>query len=971
MNLPEVCIRRPVMTVLVMLSAVVAGIAGYNQLPVAAVPNIDTPTIEVAAFLPGAGAETMATSVATPIERQLTSIAGIDSIQSSSVEGQTQIVVTFDLDRNIDAAAMDVQARLSAIASRLPSDMPSPPTVAKNNPADSPVVSVAMSSETLPLSTLNDFAENFVAPRLSTIPGVSEIRFFGPQKYAVRIQLDPNAMAAFGLAMEDVQRVVAAANSNKPLGALESAKQSMSIEAGNGLRDAAQFGALVVATRGDRQVRLRDIAKVYDGVENERLGSWFNGVRSVGMGVQRQPGSNLVDVVEGVRALVPEIERQLPGSVKMAVAMDRSLAIKASVGEVRFTLSLTIGLVMLVIFLFLRNAKATAIPAMALPVALLGTFGGMYLMDYSINNLTLLALILSVGFVVDDAIVMLENIVRHVEHGESPMNAAFRGAREIFPTIVSITCALVAVFIPVLFMGGIVGRLFREFAVTISITIVISALVSLTLTPMAASRMLRRSDYDETTIGPEDHRRRHPIAHWFGEAFERLQTLYRVTLDAVLRRPAPVMGVLAVCVVLTVSLAMSIPKGFFPAEDNGFIIGGTEGPQDISYQEMAELQRQAAEIALTDPDVVIVNSMVGSNGGTNAANTGRIFLALRDFDERTASASEVIERLRPKLASIPGLALFLRPIPNIMTGGRAPKSQYQYSLLGTEFSELQDAALAVEARMRADPMFLDVTSDLQLNRPQANIAIDLDRAAALGVNADRIRDSLYGAFGTRQISTIYTTANNYRVIQEVAPEFRQDVNALSRLYVRSSSGQLVPLSAVSTVTRDAGPLSINHQAQLPSVGVSFSLPMGVALGDATKRIEQIAAETGLPDSVNGTFVGSAQVFQDSLEGQGLLLLAAIFAIYVVLGILYESWIHPLTLLSGLPAAGLGALLTLMAVRMDLNVISMIGVVMLIGIVMKNGIMMLDFAIERRRAGAPAVDAIREACLIRFRPIMMT
>jgi HAE1 family hydrophobic/amphiphilic exporter-1 len=963
MTLPELCIRRPVMTSLLMISFIIFGVFAYRLLPVAAIPKIDFPTIEISASLPGASPETMASSVATPIERQLMSIAGVDSITSSNTEGSSKIAIQFNLDRNIDGAALDVQTVLTAVAKQLPQEMPAPPTLQKVNPADWPVISLALSSRTLPSSTVNDFAENVIAPRLSTLPGVGQINIGGSQKYAVRIQLNPQAIAAAGIAIDDVRAAVAAANSNKPVGSINGDRQSLSLQASGLKRRAEDYRSLVVAMRNGAPVRLGDVARVIDSVENVRVGNWYNGKNAVQLQVLRQPDANLVQVVEEVKDILPKLKADLPASIELEVGMDRSQVIRASLHDVKITLTITVSLVILIIFLFLRNVTATMIPATALPVALIGTFAGMYLLGYSVDNLSLLAITLSVGFVVDDAIVMLENIVRHVEAGESPMQAALRGSREIGFTILSITLSLVAVFIPVLFMGGVVGRLFREFGVTISMTILISALVSLTLTPMLCSRILRGGLPHSTA----------PILRFSEAAFEWMRRTYERTLDLALRRQRLMLGITLASLVLSVALYVVVPKGFFPNEDTGFLIGSTEAGEDISYDAMVKLQQQIVDIVRRDPDITLINSTVGSNGPASGSNVGRLFIGLKPFGERSSSIDEIIQRLRPQVSQVPGIRVFLRPIANLSVGARVSKSNYQYTIQGTDFAELQRVALAMEARVRDVPGLQDLTSDLEVKRPQGVIDIDFDRAAALGVSADRIRDTLYTGYGNRQISTIYTANNTYQVIMEVDPAYQKDVGNLSSIYVRSTNGELVPLSAVTRVSTRASPLTINHQSQMPAVTLSFNLAPGTSLGGVVAGIEAVERDMNLPASITTGFQGNAQVFQDSLKGQGLLILAAVFVIYVVLGILYESYVHPITILSGLPSAGLGALLTLMLFRMDLSVISIIGVVMLIGIVKKNAIMMLDFALERQRADAALApeDAIREACLLRFRPIMMT
>jgi len=962
MTLPELCIRRPVMTGLLMLSFVVIGLFGYRLLPVAALPNVDLPTISVSASLPGASPETMAASVATPLEKQFATIPGIDSISSSNTQGSTQITLQFSLDRDLDGAALDVQSALTIAARRLPTEMTTPPSFRKVNPADQPVLFLALTSTTLPLSVVDEYAETLIAQRLSTLLGVAQVQVYGAQKFAVRIQVDPNAVAAMGIGFDEIRTAVAAANSTTPVGTLSGPKRNLTLEASGQLENAAAFRPLIVAYRNGSPVRLQDIATVLDSVENDKQASWFNGERSILLAIQRQPDANTVEVVSSVRDLLPELQAQLPASVRLHVMLDRSVSIRASVDDVQFTLGLTVGLVVLVIFLFLRNVTATIIPALALPVSIVGTFAGMYLLGYSIDNLSLLALMLSVGFVVDDAIVMLENIVRHVERGESPMAAALRGSREISFTIISITLSLVAVFIPVLFMGGVVGRLFREFAVTISLTILISGFVSLTLTPMMCSRLLK----------PVGEARRHGrLYRWSESVFQTLYRGYERSLAGALAARRTMLVVTLLTIAGTAWLYVEIPKGFFPTEDTGLLFATTEAAQDISYDAMSDLQRRVADIIREDPAVAVVNSTVGSSFA-GAANNGRLFIGLVPFDERDVTVDQIIQRLRPKLSRIPGINVFLQPIQNIQIGGRRSKSSYQYTIQGTDLAELQRIAADFEARFADIPGLVGVTSDLDLRNPEAMIDIDRDKASSLGITADQVRDTLYAAFGSRQVATIYTPSNDYEVILEAEPKFQRSIEALSSIYVRSGGGQLVPLDTIASIERVAGPLSVNHQAQLPSVTLSFDLAPGTSLGAALDRIRGVEHEIALPAGVVTSFQGTAQAFEDSLAGQGLLIFAAIFVIYVVLGILYESTIHPITILSGLPSAGLGALLTLMLFRTELSVIAMIGIVMLIGIVKKNAIMMVDVAIVRRRElGEAPADAIYQACLLRFRPITMT
>jgi HAE1 family hydrophobic/amphiphilic exporter-1 len=959
-TLAELCIRRPVMTSLLMISIIVGGLFGYRLLPVAALPRVDFPTIQVSASLPGASPETMAASVAAPLERQLSTISGLDSITSTSQQGSTQITLQFVLSRDIDGAALDVQSALTTAARRLPPEMTTPPTFRKVNPADQPILLLALTSETLPLSQVDEYAETLVAQRLSALSGVAQVQVFGAQKYAVRVQVDPNALAAMGIGLDQVRDAIAAANSNKPVGSLSGPRQSLTLEASGQLTKAAGYRPLIVAYRKGNPVRLGDVAQVLDSVENDKTASWLNGQRSILLAVQRQPDANTVAVVDAIQSTLPQLQAMLPASVQLQTMLDRSQSIRASVADVQFTLGVAVLLVILVIYLFLRSRTATVIPALALPISLIGTLGCMYLLGYSIDNISLLAITLSVGFVVDDAIVMLENIVRHIEAGERPFQAALQGAREISFTILSITLSLVAVFIPVLFMGGVIGRVFREFGVTISLTILISGLVSLTLTPMLCSRLLR----PHRAARPEGR-----VTGWSEAGFSALLHLYDRSLRWVLAARGTMLVIALLSLVGVVYLYVSIPKGFFPTEDTGLLSVSVKGPEDISFPAMSAALGQVANVVRSDPAVDVVNATVG--GGAGSVNSGRMFVGLKPMSVRKASAADVIRRLQVKLAKIPNAQVYIQPIQNLQIGGRQSRSQYQYTIQGIDLAELQSIAQTVEARLDQLSLLRGVTSDLELSSPEMMVDIDRDKAAALNVTPDQIRDTLYAAFGSRQVSTIYTPTNDYEVILEVAPEFQRGPESLSSIYIRSGDGALVPLNTLATIRRVAGPLSVNHQSQLPAVTISFDLAPGVSLGQAVDTVEATVRQIGLPVGVSGGFQGTAQVFQDTLAGEGLLILAALFAIYVVLGILYESTIHPITILSGLPSAGLGALLTLMLFGMELDVIAVIGIIMLIGIVKKNAIMMIDAAITRRNQGENAEEAIYHACLIRFRPIMMT
>ena len=950
------------MTTLVMISVIIVGIFGYRLLPVSALPRVDFPTINVSASLPGASPETMATSVALPLERQFTTIPGVQTITSTSAQGSSSITLQFDLDRNIDGAALDVQSALSAANRQLPPEMTTRPGFRKVNPADQPVLFLVLSSETLPLSDIDEYAETIVAQRLSTLSGVAQVQVNGAQKYAVRIQVDPRALSAAGISLDTIQNVVAAANSNAPVGQLNGSTHTLTIQASGQLAKAADYIPLIVTYQNGNAITLGQIATVKDSIENDQVAGWLDGKRAIVLSVQKQPDANTVSVVDSVKALIPTLRASIPESIAITVINDRSISIRQSIDDVQFTLGLTVVLVVFVIYLFLRNGTATLIPALALPISIIGTFAGMYLLGFSINNLTLLALTLAVGFVVDDAIVMLENIVRHIENGEKPLQAALKGSREIAFTIVSITISLVAVFIPVLFMGGVVGRLFREFSVTITMTILLSGLVALTLTPMLASRFLRTAHEDKQP---------NALLRWSERVFAEMAGLYDRTLRRALAHQRFMLMVTLATLALALVLYVVVPKGFFPIEDTGLLQVTTEAAQDVSITQMAELQKTAAAIIREDPAVMAVPSFIGIGGSSPSLNIGRMAVNLKPPDERPP-IGKVIERLRPKLQSIPGLKVFMQPIQSINVGGRSAKSLYQLSVQGTDLDEVQQAAPKIEAAMAKLPGLQDVTSDLQITSPQIYVDIDREKAATLNVTADAVRQTLYSAFGSRQIATIYGATNNYQVILEVAPEFKTDMTALGNIYVPSARGALVPLDAIATLSRQVGPISIDHQTALPCVILSFNLASGTSLGEAVSRIDAATARLDLPASVTTQFQGTAQVFQDSLRGQGLLLIAAIFVIYVVLGILYESFVHPVTILSGLPAAGVGALLTLMATGTDLSVIAIIGIVMLIGIVKKNAIMMIDFALERQRnEGLSPADAIYQACILRFRPIMMT
>jgi HAE1 family hydrophobic/amphiphilic exporter-1 len=961
MSIAGLFIRRPVMTTLVMLAILLFGIIGYRALPVSDLPNVDFPTIMVGAGLPGANPDTMAAAVATPLERQFSTIAGLDSMTSSNSQGSTRITLQFSLNRNIDAAAQDVQSAIATAQRQLPPDMPSPPSFRKVNPADAPILFLSMNSPTLPLSAVDEYAETFIAQRISMISGVAQVQVYGAQKYAVRIQLDPKTLAARQIGIDEVARAVEQGNVNLPTGTLWGTHQAFTIQSTGQLFDASAYRPLIVTYRNGSPVRLEQLGKVIDSVENDKTAGWFNDRRSMILAVQRQPGTNTVQVVDSVKQLMPTFKSLMPASVNLDIMYDRSVSIRESVNDVKSTLWLALCLVVLVIFLFLRNLSATAIPSLALPMSIVGTFAFMYLLDYSLDNLSLMALVLSVGFVMDDAIVMLENIVRHMERGEGVLEAALNGSREIGFTIVSMTLSLVAVFIPVLFMGGILGRLLHEFAVTIGIAILVSGVVSLTLTPMLCSRFLRPSREAR-------HGHLYVVSQRF---FDGMRDVYDWTLRGVLRHRLSTLTASLLILVATVYLFVVMPKGFLPSEDTGQISGSTEAAQGVSFQEMVRLQQQVAAVISQDPNVATLNSSVGGGPGGGGMNSGWMFMKLKDRRERKLSADEVIQELRPKLATIPGIRMFLQNPPPIRIGGYMTRSQYQFALQSPDTEELYRYAPILEAKMRDLPGLQDVTTDLQIKNPQVNVLIDRDKASALGVTPEQVEDALFTAYASRQVSTIYAPNNEYLVIMELEPQYQADPAALSMLYVRSSSGALVPLNAVASLSRSLGPVTVNHLGQLPAVTLSFNLKPGVALGDAVTAVAEAARQT-LPSTISTSFQGTAQAFESSVKGLGILLIMAILVIYIVLGILYESFVHPLTILSGLPSAGLGALLTLMLFRIELNLYAFVGIIMLIGIVKKNAIMMIDFAIAaQRNEGKAAVQAIYQGALIRFRPIMMT
>jgi HAE1 family hydrophobic/amphiphilic exporter-1 len=954
MTISGLFIKRPVMTTLVMAGILLFGIMGYRLLPVSDLPNVDFPTISVSAGLPGASPETMASAVATPLEKQFSTIAGLDQMTSTSTQGGTSITLQFSLDRSVDAAAQDVEAAIAKTLRQLPAGM-LPPSFQKVNPADAPIVFLALTSPLLPLTTLDEYAETYLSQHLATVPGVAAVNVFGAAKYAVRVRLDPRAMASRQLGIDEVASAISDANANMPTGVLWGPHKALTVEANGQLQDAQAFRPLIVAYRDGSPVRLQDIAQVVDSVQDDKSANWYNGERSIVLAIQRQPGTNTVQVATDVKAQLARLSRQLPPAVQLHLLYDRSQSIRDSVNDVKATLFLTLCLVVMVIFLFLRNVSATIIPSLALPMSIVGTFAVMYLLGYSLDNLSLMALTLSVGFVVDDAIVMLENIVRHLEIGKPALRAALDGSREIGFTILSMTLSLVAVFIPVLFMGGIIGRLFHEFAVTIGVAILVSGFVSLTLTPMMCSRFLR----------PSRGREHGRLFAWSERVWTRTLGGYGRSLTWVMGRRRATMALSAAVLAATVVLFIEVPKGFLPSEDSGRVSGTTETAEGTGFAEMVRHQQEVAAIVKRDPNVEAFMSFVGGS------NQGRIFMHLKPRSERTLSADQVIRELGPRLAQVPGIKVYLQNPPPINVGGRISKALYQFTLQGADIDALYRYAGILENRLKDVPALHNVTSDLQIKNPQVSVQIDRDRASALGVSATQLERALYYAYGAGQVSTILTPNNQYWVIMELEPRYQRGLSALDMLYVRNDKGTLVPLGSMATLAPSVGPLSVNHSGQLPSVTISFDARPGVSLGEAVDAVQRVARQT-LPSSITTNFAGTAQAFQSSQAGLLFLLVLALLVIYLVLGVLYESFIHPLTILSGLPFAGFGALLTLLVFRTDLSVYAFVGVIMLVGLVKKNAIMMIDFALDaERNEHKPAREAIVEACLIRFRPIMMT
>jgi hydrophobic/amphiphilic exporter-1 (mainly G- bacteria), HAE1 family len=964
MNLSSVFIQRPVATTLIVVGIMVFGGMAYRVLPVSDLPAIDFPTIQVQAGLPGANPETMASAVALPLEKAFTTIAGLNSINSVSSVGSTSITLQFDLNKNIDAAAQDVQSVIARTARQLPPQMPAPPSYQKANPGDQPVMFLVLRSETLPLTTVNEFAESTMAQRISMVDGVAQVNMTGAAKYAVRVDVDPRKLSAAGIGIDEVGNAIQSANVNLPTGTMYGSERTYTVAAKGQLLRAEAYGPTIIAYRNGNPVHLSDVAHVYDGIELDKAGYWFQDERSISLNIQKQPGTNVVAVVDAVKALLPALREQLPPSISLDIRSDRSLGIRESVTDVKLTLLLTICLVVMVIFIFLRNVSATVIPSLALPASIIATFAVMYLLNYSLDNLSLMALTLSVGFVVDDAIVMLENIIRHIEMGKAPLQAAYDGSREVAFTILSMTLSLTAVFIPVLFMGGIVGRLLHEFSVTIAAAILVSGFVSISLTPMLCSRFLKPSR-------SQTHGRLFNLTE---RLFDKWRDLYGRTLRVSLRYRAVTLLASIALIGGTGYLFVRVPKGFLPSEDQGRISISTEAVQGIGFDEMLRHQLKVNDIVARDPNVLSIGNILGAagGGGGGALNTGRLNVDLKPRSERKLSVDELIAALRPRVAQVPGVRVYMTNQPPINLGGQGgARANYQLTLQDTDTQELYHWAPLLESQIRTLPGIEDVSSDLQISNPQVQLDMDRKKIAALGLTVNQVETALYNSYGSRQVSTIFAPNNQFQVIMQVAPQFQKDPAELSTLFLKSSTGHLVPLNTVATVTVNAGPLTVSHTGQMPSVTLSFNLKPGFALGDAVSQIRAMAAST-LPSTVTTIFQGAAQAFQDSLNGLGLILVMAVVVIYIVLGILYESFTQPLTILSGLPAAGFGALLTLLIFHTELNLYAFVGVIMLVGLVKKNGIMMVDFAVEvQRQEHKSPIEAIHQACLVRFRPIMMT
>jgi hydrophobic/amphiphilic exporter-1 (mainly G- bacteria), HAE1 family len=962
MNLSELYIRRPIMTTLVMIGILIFGWMSYQTLPISYLPNVDYPTIQVTASRPGASPENMSASVSRPLEKQFSSIAGLDTLSSTSTLGKTQLTLQFNLSRNIDDAAQDVEAAIQASSGQIPNDLPNPPTYSKVNPADQPILYLYLKSPTLQLSEVDRYAQSYIAQKLSTISGVAQVQLYGSQKYATRIQIDPQQLASRQLGLEQVQTAIQQGNVNLPTGSLSGKFKNFAVQTNGQLTDAAAYRKLIVAYKDGAPTYLEQLGRVVDSVENDRVASWYNDDRAIILAIQRQPGTNTVKVVDTIKNLLPSIRTQMPASIELGVMYDAAQSVRDSVDDVKFTLVLTIGLVILVIFLFLRNLSATIIPSLALPVSLIGTFAVMQQLNFSLDNLSLMALTLSVGFVVDDAIVMLENIVRHLEMGESPLQAALNGSREISFTILSMTLSLVAVFIPMLFMGGLLGRLFHEFAVTIAVAILVSGFVSLSLTPMLCSRFLR----------PVDHSKQSRFYKASEAMFDRVLAGYDWSLKKVMKYHFTTMIFSAVLLIATVGLFTLVPKGFIPSEDTSQIIGVTQSAQDASFNELSRHQQQVVDVIRQDPNVEAVNSNIGgSNGSIAPSNSGSLFIQLKRRDLRASGADEIIQSLRPQLAAIPGIQVFLQNPPAIPVGAQQTTGLYQLSLQSSDATVLEKYVPQLVDKLKALTQIQDVNSDLAVTS-QVKIDIDRDRASAYNITAQQIENTLRNAYGSYQVSTVYGASNQYQVILELMPQYQQDLNSLLSLYIKSTSGQAVPLSTFAKLSQGTAPLTINHVGRSNAATISFNLAPGISLGTANEAIDPMIVKENIPLSITTSQQGASQVFQSSLPSLGLLLLIAILVIYLILGILYEDFLHPITILSGLPSAGFGALLTLLIFNVELNVYSFIGIILLVGIVKKNGIMMVDFAIEAQQSEKlqPAA-AIYKACLVRFRPIMMT
>jgi len=961
-SISEPFIRRPVATSLLTVGLLLAGLIGYRELPVSALPQVDYPTIVVSTLLPGASAETMASAVTTPLERQFGQMPALSQMTSVSSFGTSAITLQFELDRNIDAAEQDVQAAINAASNLLPRTLPAPPTYSKSNPADQPVLTIAVTSKSLPLDQVNDAADSILAQKISQVSGVGLVTINGAQKPAVRVQADPAALAGAGLTLEDLRAAVAASNVNQPKGNLDGVRQDFMLATNDQLATAASFRPLIIAFKNGAPIRLDEVAEVHDGVENAQLAGWANRERAIILNVQRQPGANVIQTADRVKALLPQLKATISQGIDVSIVADRTETVRASVDDVQFTLVLTILLVVGVIYVFLRSVRATLIPGIAVPLSLIGTFGLMYLFGYSLNNLSLMALTISTGFVVDDAIVMIENIARFIEEGDPPFEAALKGASQIGFTIVSLTVSLVAVLIPLLFMGGIIGRLFREFAVTLAMAIGVSAILSLTLTAMMCAHLLK----------PHGEEKETRFNRWTERQWEKLARVYDRGLKWVLEHQPLTLAVTVATLLFTLVLAVIIPKGFFPQQDTGLIVGVSEGSADASFTRMMDRQRALADVVLQDPDVAGLASFIGADGTNATTNSGRLNITLKPRGERSASATEIIERLAPRVQQVEGVQLYMQPVQDLTIETRTSRTQFQYTLEDADPKELGEWGPKVVQKLRTLPELRDVTSDLLSSGLQETLTIDRDTAARLGILAQTIDDTLYDAFGQRQISTIFTQLNQYRVILEVRPDDQKDPSALQRIYLKTQTGESVPLSAFAHFEPGSSPLSVNHQGQFPAATISFNLAPSTALGEAVDAIRAAEAEIGLPPGVRPDFSGTAQAFQEALASEPILIVAALITVYIVLGVLYESYIHPVTILSTLPSAGVGALLALIVCRTDFSIIALIGIILLIGIVKKNAIMMIDFALEAERdQGMTPREAIYQACLLRFRPIMMT